>query len=178
MKVTSTMYLVDSDGIIVRELANGDRIVTKKQAESYKSIVDKEESEKVLPMKYTEFLTLNTRELRCVSDELDVYTWNVFTKLIMNVDFNTSLLCWHGEYDLTLGDLCEICGVERHKLAKCIKTLVQKYFMALVVVGKGTNKYLINPWFCIKGRYINANLKHIFGEYEVRSKGMKMWNDL
>ena len=94
------------------------------------------------------------------------------------VDYLSCGIVIDGKETLTTGELADFLGMSKPTVLKSLNSLNEKKLIARCYTGGRGYKYLLNPWLCVKGRMINATLKHIFGEYRVRSRGGRMWKEI
>ncbi len=170
-------------GEIVKELKPGDRLVSGRSIESYVKLnnglnTSKNYHKQVMIFDVDEFQKINSKELRALLSELNSNEKAFLFSILPYVDYESCGIVHNGFTEFIIDDLAILVKMSRPTVRVCINSLIDKMLIARCFTGNKRNKYIINPWLCTKGRYINATLKHLFSEYPVRCKGGVLWKEL
>lgn len=152
-------YIVNEDGVIESELKEGDKILRKKSQEY---LADK------IEVHYTEYITVNSAELRLLMDDIDKNEASAIMALLPYVSFTSSVIQHKNGKCIGTEDMPKILGMSRNTSYETINKLVAK---DILYKGKNSKEvqYYMNPWLTKKGRKVNSTLASMFKNYYVRS---------
>lgn len=175
------IYVVnDETGEIVREYEDNQVRLFAHESVKKKESPEKKNETGLMAMDNSSFVKVNNIEFGMVIRELKPMEAKLLMNMMNMVEYKSNCIVFGRNRELTDEFLAEWCGVSRKSISDAIRGLTKKWLIARVVVEKDRkrNQYYANPWLVTKGEKVNATLKSMFREYEIRSKGMVKWKDL
>lgn len=158
------------------KLDNGDRVVRKKSIEYLKNKGKYSKAgRKYINILADSFTKVNLNELELILKELDVYEKAFLMSIVPYVGYEDCVLKRRNGILLDIDDFVKLSSMSRAKIYNVIISLIDKHIIYKKKVGKRI-EYYVNPWLLSRGDKLEERLKEMFGEYEIRSKGMKKWN--
>lgn len=172
----------DDTGEIVETYESGEaRVVVPRRACVDQTPKETEtEGVGMMAMDSGSFVKCNSLELEKVMRELKPSEMKLLICMVNRVEYKSNCVVFGRNRTPTEEFIAEWCNVSVRSVSDALKGLVKKMLIAKVLVGEGKkqNQYYVNPWLVTKGRKVNATLKSMFREYEIRTKGMVKWKDL
>jgi hypothetical protein len=163
--------IINSDGEIVGKMNPGDRILPK-------STIDFLESQKELQeWKIEHFYKGNINEIKKLNEELTIYEMGLLYALAPYVNYEDCCLKHGNNIELNLEDIVRLARISRGKTSETLNKLFKKDVLYRGKNSKGI-QYFINPWLFCKGNRINAVLKTMFKNYQIKVCQNIKWKDL
>lgn len=175
-----------STGEIEIEFEGDYKIVSKKQSDNYikfkdkygKKIISELEDNTIVPFNVGNFHKLVTKEYTMILKELNDTEISFLARVMSHTAYRSCGVQSGRKLEFTMKELSELLSMNEKTMRKAIISLISKRMISKCVSSGYRFKIYVNPWICHKGSEIDATLKHMFGDYQVRSKNMKKWKDL
>lgn len=161
--------IINSDGEILGEICEGDRILRKK-------ISDKIETTNVWKIEH--FYKGHISEIRKVLGELNTNERAFLFSIATYVGYEDCCLKYDNGNELNFDALVELSKMGRGTVSEVINGLIKK---DILYKGKNSSRdrqYFVNPWLFCKGNRINKVLKTMFKNYKIRVLNNKEWGKL
>jgi hypothetical protein len=148
-------YIVDSDGVIVRNVGNidnlfeveaGDRILRKKNLEGVDKLV--EIKMRFAKVNYVVF-----------GDIIDKYP--VFAKMIKLIGYYSGRLMYKNGVSVNRRNLSKACGVSNATINRQLRGLINDDVIKVVREGREA-AYFVNPYVVHLGKKVNLSLYELF----------------
>ena len=178
--------IIDSDGVILAEEKNGDRIkyVKAKSIEAYEEIKkakaikkQQEIDEGKFVWRFDGFFIGNIKEIEKILPSLDVYEKAFLYSMASYVGYEDCCLKYSNGKELDMDSMADISGISKRKLQDVVQGLIKKNILYRGKNSK-TYQYFVNPWIFCKGNTINRVLKTMFKNYRIQTRDGVMWKDL
>ena len=171
-------YVTNIDGKFNRDLKEGDRIVSGKTIDAFRTKKIREEAANKSGDKQEwnleHFFKGHIPEIRELMKSLSAYDRAFLFSIATYVGYEDCCLKYDNGVCLDFEDLVAISDMSRGKLSQVLSGLIK-----VDIIYKGNNskgiQYFVNPWIYCKGVRINAVLKTMFKNYHVRVLGGKQW---
>jgi DNA-binding MarR family transcriptional regulator len=160
--------IIDSDGQIIGQINEGDRILRKESIEYL---------ENYQVWKLEHFYKGNTAELRKMFQILSTPEKAFLFCMAVYVGYEDCCLKHDNGNELGFDDMIKISGMSRGAVSAAINSLIKKDILYRGRNSRGI-QYFINPWLFCKGQRIQNVLKTMFKNYRVKVMGDRKWGEL
>lgn len=152
------VILETETGEILDELKPGDRIRRRKQ-DNY----CEKETKKIDMGECGEFIKMYNKSISLLGKEkLTGNEYQICLQLLSYIEYESGILKYSNTgKELNLEDISDITGICRKSVTRAMQTLVSKRIYGVHKTGKD-NKYTVNPFIFMKGRYVNKTLYDFF----------------
>lgn len=164
-----TATVIDTQGEIITEMYEGDRILRKKSVE-YLEITQE--------WKMEHFYKGHITEMRKTMSELNTYEKAFLYSIATYVGYEDCCLKHDNGNELTFDDLVLLSGMSRSKVSEVINSLIKKDILYKGRNSSSNKQYFMNPWLFCKGHRINKVLATMFKNYHIRVLGGKQWKNV
>ncbi len=157
-------YILDENSKLIDKIEDGDRLRILREKTA--NFLGKTFFWKI------DFVKINYAELMLLSDMLTNSERLFLFAVLPYIGYSDNCIRYINGRQLRFSDFREIIEFKKSKIYGILSSLSGK-----VVIVKYNKKYFMNPWIATRGSRINKNLKNLFGEYFVLTKGKK-WSEI